>query len=172
MAKNKVQSVANSFLDIYARKGKQISLIGLMKRVYITLGIYLVYIKDDKERGSFIDPMFDKRVEAWRFGPVIPSLYHELKHFGSWRPIPPEFRCGIINPYTLDFEVSPLVYDEKLKSVINAVFSQYENDDDDMLIRKTHGKGTPWEKVYKEGENNEIPEKSILEYYEGIVSFK
>ena len=46
-----------------------------MKRVYIAHGFSLAINKE-----SLLDKRFDK-VEAWKYGPVIPSVYHSFKQY-------------------------------------------------------------------------------------------
>ncbi|QLH42366.1 MAG: DUF4065 domain-containing protein [Coxiellaceae bacterium] len=38
-------------------------------------------------------PLIDEAVQAWKFGPVIESVYHEFKHFGN----------DVINSLAIDF---------------------------------------------------------------------
>ena len=66
-------SVANYFIDLAQKDNKLIHLLGLVKRVYIAHGLALAY----RHKG-LLDPRFDK-VEAWKYGPVIPSVYHSFK---------------------------------------------------------------------------------------------
>ena len=44
----------------------------LNKLVYITKGFALATLDDG---------LFEEEVEAWKYGPVISSLYHEFKQF-------------------------------------------------------------------------------------------
>lgn len=62
-------AVANYFVDLSQKYKVPIHLLGLVKRVYIAHGLALAY----RHKG-LIDPRFDK-VEAWKYGPVIPSVY-------------------------------------------------------------------------------------------------
>lgn len=69
------KAIANYFLETHP---KNISHLKLQKLVYISHGWYL---------GIFDKPLItDEYVEAWKYGPVFPSLYHEFKMFGS-KPI-------------------------------------------------------------------------------------
>ena len=46
----------------------------LQKVLYFLQAQYLV---------SYNKKLFDDEIEAWGFGPVVPSVYHEYKIFGS-----------------------------------------------------------------------------------------
>ena len=43
----------------------------------------LVYYAQAAHLAIFSKPLFSEEIEAWMHGPVIPSLYHEYKKFGS-----------------------------------------------------------------------------------------
>lgn len=74
--KDNALSVANYFIDLAKKENKNLTQLGLMKRVYIAHGFSLAINKE-----SLLDKRFDK-VEAWKYGPVIPSVIcklHELQ---------------------------------------------------------------------------------------------
>jgi uncharacterized phage-associated protein len=64
--------VANYFLSEALEAEVEVTQLKLNKLVYIAQGWYLA-IKSM--------PLFNEKIEAWQHGPVIPSLYHEFKHF-------------------------------------------------------------------------------------------
>ena len=66
-------SVANYFIELAQRDEVSITQLGLMKRVYIAHGFSLALLNF-----SLLDSRFDD-VEAWKYGPVIPSVYHSFK---------------------------------------------------------------------------------------------
>nr|WP_256351506.1 type II toxin-antitoxin system antitoxin SocA domain-containing protein [Pseudomonas gingeri] len=43
----------------------------------------LVYYSHGWHAGYTDQPLINEAVETWQYGPVIPSLYHEFKRFGS-----------------------------------------------------------------------------------------
>ena len=67
-------AVANYFVELSKRDKVPLHLLGLVKRVYIAHGFSLAITGR-----PLIDPRFD-RIEAWKYGPVIPSVYHSFKH--------------------------------------------------------------------------------------------
>ena len=73
-------SIANYFVDKAQREDFKITLLRLVKYVYIAYGFGLSIL--DR---NIIDERFDK-VEAWKYGPVIPSVYHSFKYNGD-KPI-------------------------------------------------------------------------------------
>ena len=73
--KDNALSVANYLIDLAKKENKNLTQLGLMKRVYIAHGFSLAINKE-----SLLDNRFDK-VEAWKYGPVIPSVYHSFKQY-------------------------------------------------------------------------------------------
>lgn len=144
--------IAEYFLSKYGQDGN-ITPMKLIKLVYIAHGWYL---------GITGNPLINEKPQAWKYGPVIESLYHSYKTFGN-TPIKSKFSGG---------DVLNNEQDEKFLDKIWEVYGEFNGVE---LSVKTHQSNTPWSKVWGEIENSnsysvEIPEKYIKEYYRNLVS--
>lgn len=68
-----VLDVAEKFIRL-GNEEEGISNLKLQKLVYYAQGYYLAL---------YGVPLFEDDIEAWVHGPVVPSLYHEFKEYGS-----------------------------------------------------------------------------------------
>ena len=155
-------ALANYFVDLAQEHNAPITQFGLMKRVYITHGFCLAALNK-----SAINPRFDS-VEAWKYGPVIPSVYHSFKHNQS-KPIEDKsiiFK-GMENGVPQFGE--PELQDEEIKQVARFVWNRYVNFTDTEIINLTHRKGTPWAYCYEEGMNKKIPDFVTRAYYNKLI---
>jgi uncharacterized phage-associated protein len=55
-------------------KGDIISNLKLQKMMYYLQGFNLAF---------FEEKLFDDNIEAWQYGPVVPSVYHSFREFGK-----------------------------------------------------------------------------------------
>ena len=156
-------AVANYFIKLSIDNNKPIDLLGLLKRVYIAHGFSLALY--DK---SLLNERFDK-VEAWRYGPVIPSLYHTFKHYGR-KSISKlaEIAQWSDEEQNLVF-TTPKLDDAEAKKVCDMVWKRYEGYSGSELVSLTHRDGTPWSVCYVEGENCAIPDQYTKIYYQALV---
>lgn len=160
--KDNALSIANYFIDLAHGDNKDIRPLKLMKLVYIAYGYALALINR-----PIIDYRFDK-VEAWEFGPVIPSVYHSFKIYGK-DPIKKRTNIFIETKDGFDIE-EPILSDNEAKIICDFVWKKYGlTYSDSELVTIMHGKGTPWGQVYVEGENNPIPELYTKLYYTELV---
>lgn len=161
--KDNALAVANYFIELAQKEGRPITLLGLIKRVYIAHGFSLAIFHK-----SLLDPRFD-RVEAWRYGPVIPCVYHSFK----------QFKANAIKEKTIvmnwneekclpEFHTPELI-DEDAKKIVQMVWKRYAGMSDSQLVTLTHKKGSPWDVCYIEGRNNEIPDSITELYYWKVV---
>lgn len=142
--------VADAFLKLAKRKGKLLTPLQLMKLVYIAHGFYLAMREGD---------LFSDRIEAWKYGPVIPELYHATKQYGR-SPIPLQ-SVG---------DDDPSLAKEDL-DFVNEVYEKYGHLSGVALSSLTHKPGTPWYKLYEDGVLQiEIPDHEIQTHYRGIVN--
>lgn len=158
-------AIANYFVrkGLSDTTGEKLTLLRLVKYVYIAYGFALALINK-----SIINDRFDK-VEAWKYGPVIPSVYHSFKHFKN-NPIDKE--TEILKQETLSGELcfeTPEVSDEIVKSILDFVWERYKGISTTELINLLHKEGTPWKFCYEEGWNAEIPCEMTKLYYDGLV---
>lgn len=158
-------AIANYFVrrGLADKTGETLTLLRLVKYVYIAYGFALALINK-----SIINDRFDK-VEAWKYGPVIPSVYHSFKHFKN-NPINKE--TEIIKSETLQGDLcfeTPQVDDEVIKTILDFVWERYKNISTTELINLLHKDGTPWKFCYEEGSNMEIPCEMTKLYYDGLV---
>lgn len=155
-------SVANYFIFLARRDNKPIKLLGLVKRVYIAHGFALALLKH-----GLLDPRFDK-VEAWKYGPVIPSVYHSFKQYKAEPITEPTVVMECDEDFNPTFK-TPTLTNEKDKMIVEMVWKRYLNYTGSQLVTLTHRKGTPWGACYKEGKNCEIPDSFTELYYQKLV---
>jgi uncharacterized phage-associated protein len=127
-----------------------ITLLKLIKLVYFAYGWYLA-VYDKK--------LFNEKIEAWRYGPVIPSIYHEFKEFGN----SPVCRYAVeFIPETGEFDY-PIIdkKDEQTIQLLEAVWNVYKNRSAVDLSRITHDFDSPWSHAYSQGKNQEIKDSDI-----------
>lgn len=156
-------SVANYFIELSIRDGNPIRLLGLVKRVYIAHGFALALLG----RG-LLNPHFDK-VEAWKYGPVIPSVYHSFKRF----------KADPINEQTVVMKwdekkmcpifETPNLEDKEEKRIVEMVWKRYKEYSDNELVTLTHMKGTPWDLCFVKDENVAIPDILTEDYYRRLI---
>jgi uncharacterized phage-associated protein len=80
-----VEQIANQLLINAANSGELMTNMKLQKMLYYQQGFHLAY---------FDKPLFKEDIEAWMYGPVVPSMYEKYKEFG---------RNGIEPDRTMDF---------------------------------------------------------------------
>jgi uncharacterized phage-associated protein len=138
-------TVANRFIKLAKRDGKPLTNMQLQKLVYIAHGWSLALLGR---------PLIKDLVEAWQWGPVIPSLYHNLSKYGA----------GVIDQPIPTFSSSKLSPSEE--SLIESVWNSYGPLSGPRLSAITHQSNTPWSRILKmSGLRSVIPDTLIAEHY-------
>lgn len=157
-------ALANYFIDLAASNNKDIFQFGLMKRVYIAHGFCLAVL----DRGA-LDPYFDV-VEAWKNGPVIPSIYHSFKYNRN-NPITEKSVAVSYENNNIKTQ-TPKLEDNDIMDIAERVWKRYINFSDTELIELLHRNGTPWALCYVEGENKVIPDLYTKTFYTKVLDYE
>lgn len=140
--------VANYFISLASKKQNTLTPMQLLKLVYIAHGYRL---------GAFGVPLINNRIEAWKFGPVIPDLYHSIKQHRD-QPVPELSGCNVDG------------LSESEKSFIADVYDAYEGFSGLSLSNLTHEPGTPWYQVFRNDTAGIlIPNDLIESHYSTIL---
>ena len=105
-------------------------------------------------------PLVEQNFRAWRFGPVVPGLYHKLRRYGA-EPV-----SGLIQGYAL-----PQLSDDD-EDLLEQVFRKYGKLTGGELIELCQLRGSPWYRVYysrKYGPNSVIPDFVIQDYHRRVL---
>ena len=153
--------IANYFLACASDEKIDITPLKLMKLVYFAYAWYL-HLTDGEE-------LFSEEIQAWKHGPVIPSLYHEFKHFGLYGNIKNTYATYIdldnernLTLQRPTIEANILESDDNLNSGICGVWFHYKNKTGDELESISHHKDSVWTEYYQAGKNVQLtndPEK-------------
>lgn len=156
------QHVANFMLDKAENDEIPITPLKLVKLVYIAFGWHIALTGK---------ALFDEPIQAWKHGPVIPSIYHEFKHYKN---SPISSRSETIDLDTWEAIIPRIPRDDKTANLIlSKVWAAYKRFTAWSLREKTHENDGPWSKVYKSGvsgitiKNDDISahyKKRIAEY--------
>ena len=155
------KAVANEFLHLAQDEGRKLTPMQLLKLVYFAYGWYWAVANQR---------LIDERVEAWKYGPVIPSIYHEFKRFGN-EPIndfATELRPAPKDGKLTFFLEEPRIpeCDELPRQLIKRVWEVYKGFSAVQLSRLTHEPGTPWaETPDRDIKGTDIDDGKIRDYF-------
>ena len=124
--------------------GRPVSNLRLQKLLYFIQAKFLI-VKHA--------PCFMERMEAWDFGPVVPTVYHQYRYYGG----------GII-PFQGNPSFSFHQDDQKL---IDMMLDDCSRHSTSALVEKTHQQD-PWKNAYASsqmGLDDEISINSIYKYF-------
>jgi uncharacterized phage-associated protein len=146
------RSVANELLRLAKLTGRSLTNMQLQKLVYIAHGYSLAILRKR---------LIKQNVEAWRYGPVIPDLYHALRRYGS----------GVVS------EPIPVITTDSItetdRTVLSTVLEAYCRFSGPQLSTMTHRERTPWKQVYQPNaffNNDIIPDDLIEEHYTTLLN--
>ncbi|WP_301585631.1 Panacea domain-containing protein [Halomonas alkaliantarctica] len=155
------EAVANYFLAKSFEQGVPLTPMQLLKLVYIAHGWH---------RGYFQQNLIDDAVEAWRYGPVIPGLYHKVKKYGRGHIY------ESIDGFSFQNEISENPPHANTIALLEKVWDVYKDKNGLELSALTHESGTPWDKVWTKSSepghfaiNEIIPNELIQEHYQKLI---
>lgn len=151
--------IANALLWKAKREGASLTHMKLQKLVFFVHAWGLAL----KNR-----PVASEGFEAWNYGPVVNSLYHELKNFGS-KPV---------TSYLVEVDPAsgatsarvPSQKDSEFWDLIDQVWDRYGHMSAAQLSTLSHEPGGPWARTRALMEEDgavfdEIPDESIRNFY-------
>jgi len=153
-------AVANYFIQKSMEIGELLTPMKLVKLVYIAHGWYL---------GLTGEPLINEAVEAWKYGPVVPSIYHTFKNYGgspisqtasyitdSWQPVEYSLATPQLEPF------------------LDRIWEVYHGYTGVELSAMTHQNDTPWQQIWeskgKFSLSETIPNDLIRVYYQTMAN--
>lgn len=137
---------------------KPMSHLKLQKIVYLVYAEYLVKYKK---------PLFNEKIVAYRYGPVIEELYQEFKEHGAEKIYEPEKYSFNIKEAKIPPLFMKIVMSEHGIEILDTIVEtvgNYGGKSASYLVSLTHSPDSPWSKVFVEDyENPEITDQMIIE---------
>jgi len=132
--------IANYFLGKAESEGRTLTPMQVQKLVYFAHGWYLAL---------FGEPLISEPVQAWSYGPVIPSLYQEFKRFGNEGI---EGQATIVRFAGTRFSIGrPSIEGienpeerERMTSFLDRLWQVYSRFSAIQLSNMTHSEDSPW----------------------------
>lgn len=142
------QNIANHLIRLADQRGQSLSIMGVLKLVYIAHGWTLALL--DK-------PLIANRIEAWDYGPVIPDLYKRFRN-----------EQGIYDLKPIGAGEDLLSRDEK--SILEQTYDRYGQMSPFQLSELTHVKNGPWDTARLVGGRlAQIPDELIRRHYQNKI---
>jgi len=145
-------SIANFFINKGINDGpdNDNSPMKLQKLVYFAQGWYLALYQR---------PLIDEQIEAWEYGPVIPSLFHTMKRFGN----------SVVEHY-IHKQGIPVAPSSAIHDFLEEIWRIYGMFTATQLSNMTHEPGTPWKEVYEKYQgriprNTDISQELMKEWF-------
>src|SRR5688572_14945255 len=115
----------------------------------------LVYIAHGWNLALYGEPLLVERVEAWKWGPVIRSLYRDFADYGS-------------NPIVAKSPKPQL--DSQTEDLLEQIWKIYGGFNAIQLSAMTHASNTPWQEAFQRDRTAFIPDDSIQRHYRELSS--
>lgn len=141
-------TIAGYFIEKSNKENAPLSVLQLIKLSYIAHGWNLALNET---------PLISDRIEAWKYGPVMPSLHRFFKDRNLKK----------------DDLVSDLFIEEANcikpahRILLNKVYAKYKHKSGKELSELMHENDTPWFYVWKNGEGRDCPieDSATKSYY-------
>ena len=154
-----ISALANYFIEQSQIDKIVLPNLSMQKLVYFAYGWIMGYT----QRKLFYD-----RIEAWQYGPVIPSLYHQLKRYGNKQIIEKLLEYDHERDAFFSWNLTKGTAKRKM---IQIVWQRYKSLPPNAMVALTHKPGTPWFKTIQEdGYMAEIKDALILEHFLKLVN--
>ena len=111
----------------------------------------LLYFAQGYCLAKYGKPLFTDRIEAWKKGPVVPSVYDHYKPFG-WNII-------------VDTPAERSKFTSEEFNLLIDISEAYRFHSTTALSDKTHEDGSPWKQCYIENERVVIQPELIRKYF-------
>lgn len=154
------KAIANFFIEKARAQGVPLDPMKLQKLVYYANGWYAGYT------GNML---LNEPIEAWPYGPVIQSLYHEFKKYGR---NPVGELATELDAKSWDFITVQPPEDENLRSFLTSIWNSYSGYSGIALSEMTHAPGGPWDITMKKASGMrgvDIPQELILDHFRSAV---
>ena len=148
-------AIANAFI---LKSKYDLTIMQVLKLSYIAHGYHLAV---------YDSPLANELVQAWKYGPVFPSIYHTFKYQppGVLRRLGQRF-----DPLVNNFVDVPADFDPGSENIIKFTFDAFGAYDGWKLSALTHSKEMPWVATYKKGvENIPIPNEAIRDSFKALL---
>ena len=136
------QSIANEFIRRANEQGRPLTHLQVQKLVYFAHARLLAFHRQ---------PLVNQDFEAWEYGPVVPDLYHALKHNDA-DPI----MCEILGA-TPD-------YSYRESDIFDWCFKKYGGMSGRKLSKLTHAPNSPWT-IAVDNDDVLISDNTIADYH-------
>lgn len=160
--KNSLQ-IANYFISKGIEENNLVSPMKLQKLLFYAFGWYYS-LKNEL--------LFNESIQAWKYGPVIESIYHRTKSYGS------KDIDALLGMSSVDSSTAPLLQphtDQEVLVFLQSVWTTLSKYSAVILSNATHSENSPWTKVYHEYKCNipaktSIPNQYIKAYFDHLIS--
>ncbi|MFS1664409.1 Panacea domain-containing protein [Streptococcus sp. zg-JUN1979] len=143
--------VAKFFLVV-----QPISHLKLQKLIYLAYKLYLI---------NYQQPLFDEKIIAFQYGPVIEEVYHKFKQYGSETITIDDQSEYILENIHLPQALGRMFLIKDSEQIIDTLLdtlTKYGDLSARQLVDLTHSAKGPWDTVYKPSQNCEITDDIIL----------
>lgn len=128
-----------SMNDAYENSGDVMTNLKLQKLLYYAQGYHLAF---------FNQPLFDDDFVAWQYGPVVPSLYRQLKPY-------------LDKEVKIEYSGTPDIFSEEQKNLLRDIFEQFGQFSAWKLVEMTHNEA-PWKSTKS---NETITKEKMRQYF-------
>lgn len=163
------KAVANYFILLAKRDGKELDPMKIQKLAYLAHGWSLALLGK---------PLIIDKVEAWKYGPVIRSIYRAFADVGNGNITHPAFDVIRLRNGKLGFQAPQLgelsePENKSVRELLEEVWKAYSGFTAIQLSNYTHKPDSPWAQTYKPGiEGLVIDDEMIKRYFSSLPEIK
>jgi uncharacterized phage-associated protein len=135
-------AVANWFIEQNRIDPSELTHLKLQKLLYFSQGWYLAYHNV---------PLFEDPIEAWRYGPVVRSVYHALSDRRKSEVITDPIEGYVLQGtyYKVSGTPGMSFRDDGTEFFMVSIWKNYSKMSPWELVSISHAKESPWDRVSK-----------------------